>query len=288
VHTKQQVRPDPSYLSIPIDISWTAAPGRTFTKRASAIAITRYGTLIVSRQELEPTHQISIRCIGTDREIRALVLGQVRQEKDGYVYGLSLLDANVTPWDIDIPSADETKKPVSRHLLECDACQTRETVYLDEIQIEVFEASRSVALHCKQCAAWTMWKLAGHEATCHRSQRAARAETSLGSDALSMLRTTNDRKHFRVRLKKFRACIRRLGFLEEVVRVENVSRGGFRFLSPKNYRKGARIEVAIPYIPQAANIFVPARVVRSRELPHLKKKEYGAAYVRRDEELLED
>ena len=288
MHTKLQVRSDHGYLSIPIEVTWTAAPGRTFTKKATAILITRYGSLIEFRHELEPAQQISIRCIGTEREVRAQVLGQVRKVRDGCVYGLSLLDANVNPWDIDVPGTDETKQAVSRQMLECDACQTREMVYLDEIQIEVFEASRSLALRCKQCAAWTMWKMAGHEATSHRSQRADRAGTSLDSDSRSVPRTRNERKHFRVRLKRFRACIRRLGFLEEVVRVENVSRGGFRFLSPKTYRTGTRIEVAIPYMPEAGNIFVPARVIRSRELPRMKKKEYGVAYIRGDEDLLED
>ena len=78
-------------------------------------------------------------------------------------------------------------------------------------------------------------------------------------------------------MKKFRACIRRPGYLDEVVHVENVSCDGFRFLSPKNYREGMDIEVAIPYAPDVANIFVAARVTRFREIPRRKKTEYGVA-----------
>jgi hypothetical protein len=286
VDTNLQVRSDQSSLSIPIEVTWTAIPGRPFTKKGTALAITRFGSLIEFRHELEPTQQISIHCTGVEREVRAQVLGQVRKVRDGYVYGLSWLDANVNLLDIEAPGMDETRQAVSRQMLECDICQTRETVYLDEIQIEVYKGSRSLALRCKQCAAWTMWKEAGIEAASHPSHRAARSEAS--SDSRPVPRTQNERKHFRVRFKKFRACIRRLGYLEEVVRVENVSRGGFRFFSPKTYRPGTRIEVAIPYMPDADNIFVPARVVRSRELPRMKKQEYGAAYVSRDEYLIED
>src|SRR5712692_3550483 len=87
------------------------------------------------------------------------------------------------------------------------------------------------------------------------------------------------RKRFRVRLKKFKACIRRPGFLEDVVRVEDVTRDGFRFVSHKLYEKGSTIQVAIPFMPDSPNIFVPAQIIRFRDLPRKKGTEYGVAYM---------
>jgi hypothetical protein len=84
----------------------------------------------------------------------------------------------------------------------------------------------------------------------------------------------------RVWLKQMTACIRQAGFGEEVVRVQNVSRGGLRFTSPKTYYEGSRIEVAVPYAPGGPNIFVPARIVRTQELPDTELKEYGVAYMK--------
>ena len=93
-------------------------------------------------------------------------------------------------------------------------------------------------------------------------------------------RTRNRRKSVRVRLKKITACIRQPGFGEEVVHVDDLSRGGLRFRSPKTYYQGSRIEVAVPYEPHGPNIFVLARIVWFRELPEANFKEYGATYVR--------
>ncbi len=271
MQTKDQDRIEKGSLSIPIEISWTAESGRAFTKKAVALVISRFGAIIASHHKLAPIQQITISCTGKE-DVIAQVLGQIREQSEGFVYGLAFLDPNANPWSAKIPSVAETAQSVSRLLLECQACQTRELVYLDGIQYEVFGANGSLALRCKQCAVWTIWKLAQHEDA---------VETGLPPDAQSVAlpRTHDERKRFRVRLKKFKACIRRPGFLEEVVRVEDVTRDGFRFVSQKLYEKGASLQVAIPYMPDSPNIFVPAQIIRSRDLPRMKGIEYGVAYI---------
>ncbi len=225
-----------------------------------------------------------IRSANADKEEAAQVVGLVGHQADGYVYGIAFHNPGANPWNIEFPSLAEAEKAVSRLLLECSVCLSRELVYLDELQAEVFEASRSLAIHCKQCDTWTVWKLALHGTANAQSLRAAQPDRKTVSSPGPAPRVRNERKHVRIRLK-MTACIRQIGFGEEVVRIENTSRGGFCFFSSNTYLVGSNVEVAVPYTPAAANIFVSARIIRSRDLPRKTKKEYGVVYVGSREEF---
>jgi hypothetical protein len=91
-------------------------------------------------------------------------------------------------------------------------------------------------------------------------------------------RTKNDRKHVRMKVK-MSACVRMIGLEDDVVEVENVSRGGFGFKSAKRYPKGSRIDVCLPYTPGGANIFVPGRIAFVKEMPAERVSLYGVAYI---------
>ena len=89
----------------------------------------------------------------------------------------------------------------------------------------------------------------------------------------------NRRKHARTRVN-FKACIRRAGSPDDVVACEDMSRGGIRFKSPKQYFEKALIEVAVPYTPGETAIFVPAQIAWIVELPEQKLWRCGVAYLR--------
>jgi hypothetical protein len=91
-------------------------------------------------------------------------------------------------------------------------------------------------------------------------------------------RNQNERRYVRVRTR-LAACIRHAELGDEVGATEDVSRGGFRFRSPKHYPPGSLIEVAVPYLPTGSNIFSRARIVRALGLPSDLRIEYGVAYV---------
>lgn len=273
MRTKEQIQGERSSLSIPVALSWTAETGRQFTKKAVALAIGRYGAIVAVHHKLASNQSITIHCTGKP-DVAAQVAGEIREQYEGYVYGLSFLDPDANPWSGKRPSLAETERSISRQLLECETCQIREMVYLDEIQSEVFEANRNLCRPCKRCSGWTIWKVAQHEDPLESPERAG---TELEESPSP--RTRNERKRFRVRFKRFRACIVRPGYLEEVVRVDDVTRDGFRFVSQKIYEKGAVIQVAIPYTPNAENIFVSAQVIRFRDLPPKYGIEYGVAYM---------
>jgi hypothetical protein len=63
---------------------------------------------------------------------------------------------------------------------------------------------------------------------------------------------------------------------------ENVSRQGIAFRTKNRYQEGAQVEIAVPYTPGMANVFVPAVVVHVRALPTAGLFRHGAKYLRKD------
>ena len=77
---------------------------------------------------------------------------------------------------------------------------------------------------------------------------------------------------------KMTACIRFAG-MEVVVQCEDMSKGGFRFTSSKEYPQGTRVEVAVPYTKFANNIFAVAGISYCVKLPNGQFR-HGVTYSR--------
>jgi hypothetical protein len=92
-------------------------------------------------------------------------------------------------------------------------------------------------------------------------------------------RPEDRRKHARARVK-FKASIRRPGMPDDVVSCEDMSRGGLRFKSKKQYFASTMIEVAVPYAPGGQSIFVPAQIVYVHETPGEGVFHCGVAYIK--------
>ena len=279
-------RSDRVSLSVPVVISWPGTSRGDNSEMARTLAVSRHGAMVVLRRKPDPAQEVTIRCSGSEKTARARIVGQTGQLADGFIYGLAFVDPSANLWNIEFPVLTEADTAVSRSLLECSACHSREVVHLDELQTEVFELSRQLSRPCTQCAAWTLWAQAAHEASPDQETGVAApagVATPAGaadSAPAPAIRKREERKHVRVKAK-LTACIRRHGFSEEVVQIENVSRGGFCFLSANTYAINSQIEVAVPYTPGAANIFVPGQVIREREIQRKtgNKKEYGVRYT---------
>ena len=89
----------------------------------------------------------------------------------------------------------------------------------------------------------------------------------------------NRRKHPRVKVK-YSACIRNQERGDDIVACEDMSKGGLRFKSSKNYYAKSLIEVAVPYQPGQPAIFVPAQIVFVEELPEQRLFRCGVQYLK--------
>jgi hypothetical protein len=87
----------------------------------------------------------------------------------------------------------------------------------------------------------------------------------------------NRRRHPRARVR-YKACIRRSGFTDEIVACEDMSKGGIRFASRKRYFEHTAIEVAVPYSPGSNAIFVPAEIAWVVEITKDKLYKCGVIY----------
>ncbi len=89
----------------------------------------------------------------------------------------------------------------------------------------------------------------------------------------------NRRKHPRVKVS-YSACVRHPERGDDVVQCEDMSKGGVRFKSSKQYYVQSLIEVAVPYQPGQPAIFVPAQIVFVEELPEQSLFRCGVQYLK--------
>ncbi len=260
-------RSDRISWSVPIRVAGTDITGECFEAGARTISLSRHGASIVLAQKLAPVQQIKVVNLAARKEATARVVGQIGGQSHQYVYNVDFGDSTKNIWNIRFPPLSEADQATGRLLLQCLVCRASEVVYLNELEIEVFEANAKLSRSCQHCNDWTVWK----QATLDHDQRDAGREAPA---------ERNRRTNVRVDLKRVTACIRQAGFGEELVHVDDVSRGGLLFCSLNLYYVGSRIEVAVPYTPAGANIFVPARVVRILNPPGEGSKKHGAAYMR--------
>lgn len=280
-------RSDRISVEVAVEIMGTDVSGEYFTAKAETLLLSRHGAAILVNRRLAPTQEMVIRHLAANRETECRVVGQIEQREVGYVYGIAFLDPNVDFWGIVFPSRPAPEEAVGRALLQCGGCRGRHVTYLNEFELEVFQANRVITLYCKRCRDSTLWREAEYETSGKAGVGRLPVRSSGGvdegpedPDVLRVdeePRTENERKHLRVRTT-INACIRRAGSEEEEVRTENVSRGGFCFQSRKVYELGTKIEVALPYLADSANIFVPARIVRIRPLHAAEETQYGVSY----------
>ncbi len=268
----QQRRSDRVLIAIPIEIAGTDLMGSDFVESAKTESINRFGAAILVVQSLGPDQQLYLRRAGNSTEAVARVIGQIGVKNGLNLYGVMLENAGSDFWGIKFPIPDDEQAPTVRMLLECNACGNREVVYLGELEIDVFEANNSISRSCGNCRQWTLWKQTQHD------QAADKREVAQ-EQAQASAKPVNRRKHVRMAMR-MTACIKLPGRSDEIVDTADVSRGGMRFLSKNTYTKGAWIEVAMPYTPSAANIFVPGRVVHAQKSKREGLTEYGVEYVK--------
>jgi hypothetical protein len=78
----------------------------------------------------------------------------------------------------------------------------------------------------------------------------------------------------------FAACVRDPAHADEVVECENISKGGVCFHSLRKYALDSTIEIAAPFSPGEAALFVPAKVKRIEALSGGQVFRYGVEYIK--------
>jgi hypothetical protein len=266
-------RSDRVYLEVPILVVGTDCENVDFVEQTRTILVGRQGAKILLNRKLTPEQEITIRCLETNRESDARVIGQTGSSPEGFYYGVRVLDTAVNLWGVEFPPRDEAESAAGRVLLECIACHTRELVYLDGFDVEVLEVKHYLSRECKKCRDTSNWK-----ETELRPGEELHKEVPLPPPPPPPKRTQNERKYGRHKVK-VDVCIRDPQGWEEVAVIEDFSKGGFRFRSKRRYSVGRTIEAALPYKRGGANIFVAAKIRYVEEVPNEGAWVCGAAYI---------
>lgn len=255
-------------LRLPLEISGGDPGGQEFTELGYTKILNRNGAAIVVNRLLAPEQILVIRWVGDTVEAEVRVIGQIGSEPNGKVYGVAFVDPTADYWHIEFsPSSGGGMLKV---LLECPGCRSREIVPLIEVELSVFEANGSLSRRCNRCRDTTLWSQSKDERPPEPAMPAPQAgvPVQVGKERRKTSRTKMQRK----------GCIL-FNQQETPVDVVDMSRAGVRFQCSMNFADDLLVRVAVPYMPAAANIFVPARIRWSRTLPS-GKFEYGMEYMK--------
>src|SRR5580692_6605846 len=261
-----------------VEASWFSSGGETIKQTAQTVLVSRNGGVLRLPECLAVGQEMTLRRQSEGDEwksTRARIVAEIDRDTEGFIYAIHLLEPRMDFWDIEFPAPHKSEEALARLLMECSFCQRREVVYLNEPDLKSFEIRKCVARVCPLCDSPSIWIEAQPEAPA----TATGAPSAAADDAADDDRVTPRRTRRRVKARVL-ACIRRRGFQEEVAVCEDLSKGGISFRSRNEYPEGSRVEVAVPFTPGSAAIFVPIRIVSSQAIPAAGLFRHGAAYLR--------
>ncbi len=244
---------DRLFMEVPIIVSGADPTGKAFVEKTRALVLSRRGARIIAKQPLIPQQTLKLRCMKTGMDTSVRVVGPIMGESEGCHYGIAFLEPELNVWGIEFPTLDGTENPAGRMVLECTNCHAQEVVHLDVFELEVFLANQCLIRTCQRCDKATLWIQADM-----REEAAPAGVPPVGMNPPR--HSIQERKSPRINLK-VEVCLRSIEYGDEVVLSENVSKGGFRVVSKKDYALGSVFEAALPYSAKSANIFTPARIV---------------------------
>jgi hypothetical protein len=274
-----QRRTDRVSLTLLLEASGRDVHGNDFKQPAQTLLLNKTGGVILLDRDVAPGAQIHLRRRSPSeahREGDARVVGQFGKQKEGFVYGVELED-HADVWGIDFPPIAESSEAVARMLLECSYCRTREVIYLNEVELLGFETNRGIARHCNTCGVPSIWAQAPHEEEKKMAARASRNRRAAEPASTPPEKEQRERKRLRLKTR-LTACIRQPDADDELAVCEDISPVGMCFRSKRRYEPDTAVEVAVPYTPGAANIFLPARIVYSEEMPKAGLFRHGTEY----------
>jgi PilZ domain len=269
--------------------------GKMFSEQTKTVLLSRHGAGIVSQYALSAEQELILRRLDTNKEAEVRVVGNLGAHSKSYTYGVAFLNPETDLWEIQFPSMTDSEKEASRVLLQCSGCKAREMVQQSDLEADVYLVNEGIVRTCKSCGSSTFWRrpiddsgdeplpLEAAPAVAEEKEEPVEASTSALPEAepaaKPAARFENRRKHVRTKVS-FQACVRSFTFGDDIVSCEDISRGGLRFKSRKEYVANTEIEVAAPYSPGAHAIFVRAQVVYVVELKQERRFRCGVCYAK--------
>lgn len=259
----------PAKLDLTVEVIGSDVFGQQFFEDGQTQTLYPNGLSVRLASKLARDSEVIVRNPETNVEAVATVLGQIRGDANGQVYGFVLANPPSGFWRVG-PAAGRPRTVA----LECCACHSVASVALCDIELEVFEATQELSRACEKCKSSRIWR----EAKGASLPQPVRDLPEAAPSPPPVETAQDERRKTKRMPMKAPACVRH-GGVEVIVTCEDVSKGGFRFLSPRKYPEGTRFEAAVPYTKFGNNIFSHANVVYCRALPDGQFR-HGVAYIK--------
>jgi len=267
-------RSDRLMLTIPLAVEGLDAKGQPFKDEARTISLNRHGARIRIERPLRVGQTIVLTNLVGRRQAEFRVVGPVAPVTErGGEWGVEYLDMRQNIWGIQFPPPGDAVRGNSKALLECRQCQSVTLMRISLVELEVLETSGLLIKPCTICEQETPW---GH-AEKQVAMTGPPEESAMMPEAQAAAHRVDRRKHRRIALQ-MPVLIRDYYGGSEITKTENVSKGGFCFVSERQYQVGAGLLVVCPYKPGTPNIEVRARVVRSQGVEGTERRVYGVRY----------
>jgi hypothetical protein len=269
-------RSDRLMLTIPLTVEGTDARGHTFQDEARTLTLNRHGARIRTSRPLRVGQTLRLTNRLVQREAEFRVVGPLTPITErGGEWGIEYQNLKDDIWGIQFPPSTHDGGPGSKALIECRQCHTVALLPLSLVEVDVLETAGIISRTCAQCERETPWGYAEKQVVMGGTAR----EASMMKEAHAAARGIEQRQHRRVSLQ-LPIRIRDFYGGSEITRTENVSKGGFCFVSEINHHIGGAILVICPYDPAGPSIEIRARIVRQREVEGTRRKVYGVRYAK--------
>ena len=257
-----------------VEVIGSDVQGAQFFVRTRTSAVHDNGVSVPLVKKLALGSNVIVRNSDTDEEFTAVVVEISPGSKSRDVYRLEYQETfHEVVRTLDLTPAPSAPASIVR--LECSFCHSVSPIPLSEMDLEIFASTHELIRYCETCFASTEWRESREDRAANRS-RQSQAPDAAGDDASAPGR---ERRQNRRTAMRAMACIRFSG-TEIVVECEDISKGGFRFKSAREYPAGTRVDVAVPYTKSSTNIFCPATISYCQELPEGKFRQ-GVNYIKR-------
>jgi len=271
-------RSDRLMITLSLVLEGKDGKGQPFDHPARTITINRHGARILTSHPLRAGQTITVTNLSGRRKGRFRVVGPVTPATyRGGEWGIECVNLSDDVWGIQFPPAPSSRGGPPKALLECQECGTTALSPISLVEAEVLENAGIIARDCAHCERETPWGLSNEQRA-----RAAKARGSASAEGKgpSTKGGAENRRHRRSALQ-LPVLIRDYYGGSETTRTENLSKGGFCFISEKRYQVGEVLLVVCPYDPSTSNhIQLRARVVRSRPGEGGMRQVYGVRYER--------
>jgi hypothetical protein len=264
-------------LTVPIRVIGFGAHGSGFTEDTHAIEVNRAGARIALRHRVAADDTLRIINLQNYSEADFRVVGKTRlTSSEAAEWGVECQDSGRNIWGIDFPPPLPDQDSQAGALLKCQDCGKQALGVLTMMELTILDSTGVLQRPCDVCAQHSPWVYADRVSGPGDSPPSEPAPSP--PPAAKRDEGIERRVHRRVALK-LSVLVRNHKGQEQIVKTENISKGGLAVCLPMMLDVGEIVAVVCPYTAGAQNLEQKAEVRRRANFIAGERWIYGLKYL---------